>query len=97
MGLIGHRLDCPCCQEWPKTIYPHGAGRTWSTECHDDWKREVGVEVVPAIGYRGVVEALKEICDRLDPFVKGGEPAAEDAVDVHEIAARALDRLGEHQ
>jgi hypothetical protein len=77
MGLIRHRLDCPCCQEWPKTIYPHGAGRTWSTECHDDWKREMGVEVVPATGYRGAVEALQAILDLPCPLGRDGDPLGE--------------------
>lgn len=33
--------------EPPWTLYPHGAEREWSTDVHDEWKRPMGVRVVP--------------------------------------------------
>jgi hypothetical protein len=48
---------------------------------------------VPADRLAGAVSALESIRDRLEPFVKGGEPAAEDAVDIYEIAAHAINQL----
>lgn len=33
--------------EWPKKLYPHGAGREWSTEMRDHWKADQAFEVVP--------------------------------------------------
>jgi hypothetical protein len=45
--------------EWPKTLYPHGAGREWSTSTHNDaWKEPMGFEVVPAEHLRAIAEVL---------------------------------------
>lgn len=52
-------------------------------------------EIASALNHwRGAVEALESIRDRLRPFVQGGEPAAEDACDIFEIADHALNHLG---
>lgn len=44
--------------EWPKEIYPHGAGREWSTKQFDRWKADLGVEVIPFD--RKALQALKD-------------------------------------
>jgi hypothetical protein len=51
-------------------------------------ERDVAAAFWQANHYR---VALQGICDRLRPFVEGGEPAAEDAVDIYETAKHALD------
>jgi hypothetical protein len=68
------------------------------------YRRELGYVEAASIGEKaagvaldqlaGAVEALESIHDKLEPFVKGGEPAAEDAVDIYEIADHALNRFG---
>lgn len=45
--------------EWPKALYPHGAGREWSTKMHDEWKAAQAFEVVPASERDRLCEAEK--------------------------------------
>lgn len=70
-------------------------------EHHRRWLDEHGQKPNPdecavccAIAYRGAVEALEAIRDRLEPLVNDGEPCETDAEDVYEMVTTALARLG---
>lgn len=51
------------------------------------------IEYVTADAYRKAIGVIESIRDTLQPFVEGGEPAAEDAVDIYEMAVDGLDKL----
>lgn len=46
---------------WPKTLYPHGAGREWSTEMRDQWKADQGFDVVAHEHLRATFAALNHL------------------------------------
>lgn len=56
----------------PVTLYPHGGEREWSTYMHDEWKRDLGVEMVEA--------SWKSRAEQAEEALREGEQVVMDAL-----------------